>query len=138
MVAHAIQSPANASCASKFQHFYSLSLEHFKFSHSFSRLFSFPPFHRGNTEGWRCERCKSGYFGNPAKGCEPCRCDSTGSMNHICDSESGQCVCKANYAGHQCDECAVSRDISNERTMYTDFFFCTETNTFFPSFSPFI
>lgn len=63
---------------------------------------------RGNTEGWRCERCKAGYFGNPAKGCELCRCDGIGCANNVCDSESGQCVCRPNYAGHQCDECAVS------------------------------
>lgn len=62
---------------------------------------------RGNTEGWRCEQCKSGYFGNPAKGCELCRCQSDGSENNNCDRESGQCKCKKNYDGYQCDECAV-------------------------------
>lgn len=64
-------------------------------------------FHRGNTEGWRCEQCKSGYFGNPAKGCELCRCQSEGSENNECDRESGQCKCKKNYDGYQCNECAV-------------------------------
>lgn len=63
---------------------------------------------RGNTEGWRCERCKAGHFGNPGKGCELCRYHEIGSENNVCDSESGQCQCKKNYAGYHCDECAVS------------------------------
>lgn len=64
---------------------------------------------RGNTEGWRCEQCKTGYFGNPAKGCELCRCQGIGSQNNECDRETGQCKCKKNYDGYQCDECAVSK-----------------------------
>lgn len=53
-------------------------------------------------------------------------------MNHICDSESGQCVCKHNYAGHQCDECAVSRYTSHMNVQLR--FFCfAESNTVYSS-----
>lgn len=45
---------------------------------------------RGNTEGLRCEKCKEGYFGNPAKGCELCRCHGIGAENNICDDVTGQ------------------------------------------------
>lgn len=69
--------------------------------------------YRGNTEGWRCGQCKTGYFGNPAKGCELCRCESAGSENNECDRETGQCKCKKNYDGYQCDECAVRINTSN-------------------------
>lgn len=66
-------------------------------------------FSRGNTEGWRCGQCKAGYFGNPAKGCELCRCQNIGSEDNECDRETGQCKCKSNYAGYLCDECAVRK-----------------------------
>lgn len=121
-------------------HHVPVSFNNFYMFYLFSRIFQFCPLilhsflpprqHRGNTEGWRCERCKSAYFGNPAKGCESCRCDSTGSMNHICDSESGQCVCKHNYAGHQCDECAVSRYTSHMNVQLR-FFFASLNQTLF-------
>lgn len=66
-------------------------------------------FYRGNTEGWRCERCKSGYWGDPLKGCELCNCHQIGSMSNVCDVVSGQCLCNPRYGGHHCDECEVSR-----------------------------
>lgn len=40
-----------------------------------------------------------------------CRCQGTGSENNDCDRETGQCECKKNYDGYQCEECAVCNDI---------------------------
>lgn len=78
--------------------FFSLSL----------RSFSFPlHLNRGNTEGWRCERCKAGYWGDPTVECELCRCHNDGSDHNVCNSSTGQCVCKKRYTGHRCDECEV-------------------------------
>lgn len=62
----------------------------------------------GNTEGWRCERCKAGYWGDADNGCELCRCHEAGSLSQVCDGISGQCLCAKRYTGHQCDECDVS------------------------------
>lgn len=64
--------------------------------------------HRGNTEGWRCERCKSGYWGDPLRGCELCNCHQLGSVSNVCDVVNGQCLCQPRYGGHHCDECEVS------------------------------
>ncbi|XP_070555377.1 laminin subunit alpha-like [Ptychodera flava] len=64
-----------------------------------------------NTEGINCEKCKAGYYrprGVPRDSpnvCQPCDCDyfySTGS----CAEETGQCECRPEYAGVNCDRCA--------------------------------
>lgn len=62
---------------------------------------------RGNTEGWRCERCKANYWGDPQDGCEVCNCHATGSISNVCDTFTGQCACSERYSGHQCDTCEV-------------------------------
>ncbi|XP_077867614.1 laminin subunit alpha-5-like, partial [Saccoglossus kowalevskii] len=65
-----------------------------------------------NTQGINCEECKAGYYrprGVPLDSpevCQPCDCNffySTGS----CSAETGQCECRPEYAGLNCDECAV-------------------------------
>uniref|UniRef100_A0A182W9X8 Uncharacterized protein n=1 Tax=Anopheles minimus TaxID=112268 RepID=A0A182W9X8_9DIPT len=61
----------------------------------------------GNTEGWRCERCKTGYWGIPDDGCEPCSCAELGALENVCDVTTGQCICKPRYGGRRCDECDV-------------------------------
>lgn len=58
-----------------------------------------------NTEGWRCDRCKSGFYGNPTIGCQKCHCHSNGSMSEICDSDTGQCICNAKFTERRCDNC---------------------------------
>lgn len=64
---------------------------------------------RGNTEGWRCERCKAGFWGDAEHGCVPCIChEDGGALSNVCDSQTGQCVCTERYTGHQCNECDVS------------------------------
>nr|QBP17600.1 heparan sulfate proteoglycan [Recilia dorsalis] len=63
---------------------------------------------RGNTQGDRCDRCISGYVGNPASGvaCKKeygCQCDPRGSASLTC--EQNQCTCKTNVVGQSCSDC---------------------------------
>ncbi|XP_028850828.1 basement membrane-specific heparan sulfate proteoglycan core protein isoform X4 [Denticeps clupeoides] len=57
--------------------------------------------------GRRCERCASGYIGNPLEPNGKCvlsdtsRCDNRGTVT----SGGRQCNCKANVVGALCDEC---------------------------------
>ncbi|XP_062314893.1 basement membrane-specific heparan sulfate proteoglycan core protein isoform X7 [Osmerus eperlanus] len=57
--------------------------------------------------GRRCEKCASGYQGNPLQPNSKCvviqnaLCDNKGTIN----SNSRPCSCKANVVGAQCDEC---------------------------------
>lgn len=37
-----------------------------------------------------------------------CQCNTTGSSNNICDHITGQCNCRSNVYGNQCDSCNVS------------------------------
>ncbi|KAM9241384.1 laminin subunit alpha-2 [Leptosomus discolor] len=59
------------------------------------------------TTGQYCERCADGYFGDAlhARNCQPCHCHINGSISEICDSQTGQCECKANVIGRRCDIC---------------------------------
>ncbi|XP_023570030.1 laminin subunit alpha-2 [Octodon degus] len=59
------------------------------------------------TTGQRCELCAEGYFGDAvdAKNCQPCRCNANGSTSEICDSRTGQCKCRPNVQGRQCEKC---------------------------------
>lgn len=34
-----------------------------------------------------------------------CNCSSTGSIAQTCDQRTGQCKCKTNFAGLNCDHC---------------------------------
>ncbi|XP_012413663.1 laminin subunit alpha-1 [Trichechus manatus latirostris] len=59
-------------------------------------------------EGQYCERCSSGYHGNPrAPGgsCRKCECSPHGSAHSSCDGVSGQCVCRPGATGLRCDQC---------------------------------
>lgn len=72
-----------------------------------------------NTMGNNCEKCQPGYFHNPSlpindpNTCLPCSCDLSGTIDDgLCDSfnidlnnEPGQCHCKQNVMGLQCDHC---------------------------------
>ncbi|XP_017770697.1 PREDICTED: laminin subunit alpha-1-like, partial [Nicrophorus vespilloides] len=60
---------------------------------------------RGNTEGWRCERCKLGYYGDPVIGCEACLCDPQGSISPNCNNVTGECECKEHFIGRTCNKC---------------------------------
>ncbi|XP_062822809.1 basement membrane-specific heparan sulfate proteoglycan core protein isoform X3 [Anolis carolinensis] len=64
------------------------------------------------SHGRQCERCAPGYVGDPSRGypCTRsgsgprCNCDPQGSLSSQCDA-NGQCQCKANVEGPQCDSC---------------------------------
>ncbi|NXA35500.1 LAMA2 protein, partial [Eudromia elegans] len=59
-------------------------------------------------EGQYCERCSSGYTGNPqAPGgsCQECECDPYGSQPIPCDPVTGQCTCKPGFTGWKCVGC---------------------------------
>ncbi|XP_064457402.1 laminin subunit gamma-1-like isoform X3 [Ornithodoros turicata] len=68
-----------------------------------------------NTAGYNCERCLPGHYGDAlaqTKGdCKACGCNSLGTVADAqrstpeCDPLNGQCRCKANVIGRQCDQC---------------------------------
>ncbi|XP_066526408.1 laminin subunit alpha-5 isoform X2 [Hoplias malabaricus] len=56
-----------------------------------------------------CVQCEPQTFGcHPLVGCEICNCSRPGvtSQDINCDTHSGQCRCKTNVIGRQCDRCA--------------------------------
>ncbi|XP_062488322.1 laminin subunit alpha-2 isoform X6 [Pezoporus occidentalis] len=59
-------------------------------------------------EGQYCERCSSGYTGNPQTpggSCQKCECDRYGSLPVPCDPVTGQCTCKPGFTGWKCAGC---------------------------------
>ncbi|XP_061234267.1 laminin subunit alpha-2 isoform X7 [Neopsephotus bourkii] len=59
-------------------------------------------------EGQYCERCASGYTGNPQTpggSCQECECDRYGSLPVPCDPVTGQCTCKLGFTGWKCAGC---------------------------------
>lgn len=56
--------------------------------------------------GRDCDKCKDGYFNiDSSQGCEPCNCDTTGSMNQTCHVVTGQCNCNPGVTGQRCEAC---------------------------------
>ncbi|XP_041655744.1 laminin subunit alpha-5 isoform X2 [Cheilinus undulatus] len=56
-----------------------------------------------------CTQCEPQTFGcHPVVGCEVCNCSHSGIIapDVSCDTTSGQCRCKNNIVGRQCDRCA--------------------------------
>ncbi|CAG9823408.1 unnamed protein product [Phaedon cochleariae] len=63
---------------------------------------------KGNTEGWKCEKCKPDHYGEPSlSNCKACECDPIGSISKQCDNITGQCECKDKFTGRTCDKCEV-------------------------------
>uniref|UniRef100_UPI00398F6349 usherin isoform X1 n=1 Tax=Pristiophorus japonicus TaxID=55135 RepID=UPI00398F6349 len=63
---------------------------------------------KANVIGIMCERCNFGFKllnSSNSNGCESCNCNISGSKNQFCSPYSGQCNCKANIRGFQCDTC---------------------------------
>ncbi|XP_053979109.1 laminin subunit alpha-1-like [Hylaeus volcanicus] len=61
---------------------------------------------RGNTEGWKCDKCKQAHYGNALEqNCLPCDCDPLGSNSVECDESGGQCPCKPLFEGRDCSSC---------------------------------
>ncbi|XP_044232395.1 laminin subunit alpha-2 isoform X3 [Thunnus albacares] len=57
--------------------------------------------------GAACDSCAEGYYGDAitARNCQPCQCHTNGSVSEVCNKENGQCQCRENVVGRQCDEC---------------------------------
>ncbi|XP_003782634.1 laminin subunit beta-4 [Otolemur garnettii] len=73
-----------------------------------------------HTEGQHCDRCRPGFYRDPRRAasdphaCAACECDPDGTISGgICVSHSdptsgsvlGQCLCKENVEGANCDQC---------------------------------
>ena len=53
-----------------------------------------------------CSDCIDGFWGLDADGCKICVCDSAGTVpESFCHKTDGQCVCRKNVQGVQCDQC---------------------------------
>ncbi|XP_065600248.1 usherin [Cyrtonyx montezumae] len=63
---------------------------------------------KANVIGPRCDSCNFGFkslrYSNE-DGCEPCWCNSHGSVNQFCNPVTGQCNCKEQVKGLLCDTC---------------------------------
>ncbi|XP_073431896.1 laminin subunit alpha-2 isoform X2 [Dendrobates tinctorius] len=57
--------------------------------------------------GEYCNKCAEGYFGDALgpRSCQPCNCNINGSVSTVCNLQNGQCECRSNVKGRQCDEC---------------------------------
>ncbi|XP_015680452.1 netrin-4-like [Protobothrops mucrosquamatus] len=72
-----------------------------------------------NTEGFRCQRCKPGFYRDRAKPitspdiCKACSCHPLGSLNitlnqaQKCHPKTGFCYCKPGVTGPHCDRCLL-------------------------------
>ncbi|OTF72579.1 hypothetical protein BLA29_005761, partial [Euroglyphus maynei] len=61
-------------------------------------------------KGRICNQCKDLYWNlqmNNPYGCEDCRCNQNGTISRIgiCDTVTGDCMCKANVQGRTCNMC---------------------------------
>ncbi|XP_038127225.1 laminin subunit alpha-2 isoform X2 [Cyprinodon tularosa] len=65
---------------------------------------------RQGYEGLTCDTCSDGYYGDAItlKNCQPCHCHTNGSLSEVCDKETGQCQCRENVVGLQCDKCKAN------------------------------
>lgn len=57
-------------------------------------------------KGLKCDTCRENFNGLASSACKACDCNLTGSqVGTICDAETGQCICKSNAGGRQCNQC---------------------------------
>lgn len=62
-----------------------------------------------NTEGFNCEHCVAGFYGDATRqSCRQCICNPIGTNRSggDCDRVSGQCPCLPNVVGQDCGQCA--------------------------------
>ena len=63
-----------------------------------------------NVLGLKCNQCRPGYFnlgGSQDFGCVSCGCDEAGTVEQssLCNNITGECTCKTNVEGQQCNLC---------------------------------
>ncbi|XP_030630034.1 laminin subunit gamma-1 [Chanos chanos] len=65
-----------------------------------------------NTDGFFCDRCKEGFYGNalatnPADKCKPCSCSPYGTVDRqtSCLQVTGQCQCLPHVTNRDCSAC---------------------------------
>ncbi|XP_065226738.1 laminin subunit alpha lam-3-like [Planococcus citri] len=64
--------------------------------------------------GRYCDRCNYGWFGYPKSEngyCEPCKCNTQGSVSDECHEETGQCNCKPGITSRDCSICEKSHQV---------------------------
>ncbi|XP_047459285.1 laminin subunit beta-2 isoform X2 [Mugil cephalus] len=67
-----------------------------------------------HTDGPSCAHCQLGYYGNAlVQDCRRCTCVTAGTVQSACsngecycDRQTGECPCRENVDGHNCDQCA--------------------------------
>ncbi|KAH9510039.1 Laminin subunit beta-1 [Bulinus truncatus] len=62
-----------------------------------------------NTEGFSCEHCQAGFYGDATtQNCARCICNKYGTDSSlgVCNRVNGQCPCLPNVVGISCDVCA--------------------------------
>ncbi|KAM6928874.1 basement membrane-specific heparan sulfate proteoglycan core protein isoform 4-T4 [Lycodopsis pacificus] len=70
-----------------------------------------------NTEGPQCDKCRSGYFGDPSRGrsddCKPCPCpyyETSRRFSDTCfldvDQQPTCDACRPGYTGRRCEKCS--------------------------------
>ncbi|BHF81500.1 hypothetical protein SprV_0802463000 [Sparganum proliferum] len=64
-----------------------------------------------------CDRCDTGYYGDPLLmvPCKPCGCNPSGSRSQRCNMKTGQCSCLPGITGRQCDECQPGHVVDGGR-----------------------
>eukprot|EP00038_Savillea_parva_P031308 m.84874 g.84874 ORF g.84874 m.84874 type:complete len:2114 (+) comp9611_c0_seq2:365-6706(+) len=65
---------------------------------------------KSNTQGRTCNTCALQTYNLSSAhttGCVDCGCSTAGSLDALCHNVSGQCRCKTNVHGRQCDTCTA-------------------------------
>ena len=58
--------------------------------------------------GRNCGQCSDGFHGLTQNGCSSCNCSAAGTPQSLvdkCDKDYGNCSCKLNVEGNNCDKC---------------------------------
>ncbi|XP_076109032.1 uncharacterized protein LOC143077029 [Mytilus galloprovincialis] len=69
-------------------------------------------------KGTRFIKCQ-----NITSACTPCTCNTTGAISTICNSETGQCQCKENFIGKNCD---IERNQDCKLSEWTSWSICSK------------